>query len=120
MDDTESGTGTGAMNNIRTGMLCRAGLCIAIMIVCIMVLVYYTMTSKVQKLNRDGWVLYYSSTCPHCIRLKNNLHWWTWMAMKKYNCSDPSVRCPSEVKTVPIWINKYTGQTWDGIGVFRA
>lgn len=103
----------------RSRLVCTAVKCTAILIVCICIVIYYSATYEVHAFNNAGWVLYYSSTCPHCVKLKNDLHWLTWYTMAKVNCADPLVRCPESVKTVPTWVNTYTGQTSDGVGIFR-
>jgi len=99
--------------------LCRAGVCGAVMLICIIILVYYSLTYRVHVINNEGWVLYYSHTCPPCIKLRENLKVWTWYAMAKVNCADPRQKCHEAVQSTPTWINKYTGQSWDGVGVYR-
>jgi Ca2+/Na+ antiporter len=110
---------TTVLVNAKYSLLCVSVVCIIIAILCIIMLIYYIETTEVRQYNKDGWVLYYSHTCPHCVTLKNNLPWLTWYAMVKYDCADPQVKCPNSVKTVPTWVNKYTGKTSDGFGVFR-
>lgn len=100
-------------------LLIRTGLCIGIIVFCVMYIIYLIYTYDVQVINNDGWVLYYSTNCPHCKTLQENLNPVIWFAMEKRNCADPLVTCHEDITTVPTWRNKYTGQLWDGVGSFR-
>ena len=98
-------------------MKSQVGCCSAVLVLALVLLFYVYANYDILKLNSDGWVLYYSSTCPHCVELQKNLPPKIWKKMAKVDCLTGN--CPPEVKSVPTWINKYTGQQWDGVGVFR-
>ena len=100
-------------------MLCATVASSAICVVCILFLIYFAVTYNIQKLKGMGWVLYYSSKCPHCQKLKADMMPFKWWAMPKVNCANPDVQCPPQIRVVPTLMNKYTGQLHDGIGIIR-
>lgn len=92
----------------------------AALILFIIVLLSKSVTAPVRVSNNLGWVLYYSLECPHCQKVKQD-NWYIWHMMNKVDINAVGVDVPPAINGlgVPIWYNPYTGQTWDGRGVFR-
>ena len=72
---------------------------------------------QIKDVNEAGWVLFHSKNCGYCVAIKKNVGPLKWASMNKKECSNGG--CPSVIKGYPTWYNTSTGETWDGVGVFR-
>jgi hypothetical protein len=64
----------------------------------------------VKKYNSEGWVLYYVSTCPIVMRIRQPIGWKLWMEINKVPIDIFPDNLPTNVRATPIWRNKNTGE----------
>jgi hypothetical protein len=71
------------------------------------------------KMNKAGWLLYYSTRCGYCRQVKEKLGAVKWALLNKVDCTNKP--CPPDVAEigVPTWKNVRTLELWDGGGIFR-
>jgi hypothetical protein len=68
-------------------------------------------------INRAGWILLHLKSCQYCVDVRKKVGVIKWKLMNKQECSTGG--CPTSVNSYPTWYNIDTGETWDGVGVFR-
>lgn len=59
----------------------------------------------------NGWVLYYTPSCPFCVKQLDEFGWKSNL-LNKINCEEKN--CP-DIEAYPTWVNKKTGEKIEGV-----
>ena len=81
---------------------------IALAVVVVLLFLY---VQDVLTLKQNGWVLYYTPTCPYCVQQLGEFGWKSAL-LSKVNCKENE--CP-DVQAYPTWINSRTGEKVEGV-----
>ena len=86
---------------------------VACVIVCVIGGLY--ITSDLRKTKTDGWVLYYTKSCGHCINQINELGWGGLWFINAVDCTSANTIKPPDITAFPTWKNTVTGKVHLGM-----
>lgn len=86
------------------------------LVACIMLsVVIYCSTTDLRKVRSDGWVLYYTKTCGHCIDQIDGLGWGGLWFLNSTDCTSAGAVRPPDITAFPSWKNMVTGKVYMGV-----
>ena len=72
------------------------------------------MASDMRQITNDGWVLYHSKTCVHCVTQLASIGWKSFW-LDEVECNANTQKCTEKrIKVFPTWLNTNTNQIHEG------
>jgi hypothetical protein len=79
------------------------------------ILLVWYLSADIRHLAADGWVLYHSPNCGHCVTQIAQLGKFKSYWMPMVNCKDNPTLCEEKkIKVFPTWLNEKTNQIHQG------
>lgn len=80
-------------------------------IIIILIILFFIYSRDVLTIRNNGWVLYYTPSCPFCVKQLEEFGWKS-VLLKKVNCEEK--KCP-DIESYPTWINTKSGKKIEGV-----